>query len=69
MEHIINHINKYKLEERYNTCIKLSGIRSLHIFVQSDHFSFRMKRIINDNIYSEVKLDDVDMGISPKINI
>ena len=28
-----------------------------------------MKRISNDNIYSEVKLVDVDMGISAKINI
>ena len=41
---IINHINKYKLEERYNTYIKFSVIISHYRLVQIDNFSFRMKR-------------------------
>ena len=51
IDYIINHINTYKLEERYNTCNKCSGIRSHHSFVPIDNFSFRMKRISNDSIY------------------
>ena len=54
IEYIINHINTYKLEERYNTCNKFSGIRSHHSFVPIDNFSFRMKHISNYSIYSEV---------------
>ena len=57
---ILDHISFYNLEDRYKKCAKFKGIRSHHSFKPIDEFSFRMKRVSSDVIYSDIQLVEID---------
>ena len=56
IKNVVDHINIYKLEDRYNMCNECCGSRSHHCFISNDNNNFKMRRISNDIIYTLIEL-------------
>ena len=50
------HIDKYKLQERFDRCKTVAGIRSHHCFIPTSSNCISMKRVSEDDTYTSVRI-------------